>query len=116
MSVEVWVVLIVVAAVFILPRLLRGRKVPASLVAEKIRSGAVILDVRSPEEFRSGAYPGALNIPLGALAARLSELPKGKPVVVYCASGVRSASAARVLGAAGFADVLNAGGLGSMPR
>ncbi len=85
-------------------------------VLEKIKAGAVVVDVRTPEEFADGAYPGALNIPVQELGARAGEIPKGKPVVVYCASGARSAFAARMLKANGWADVVNAGGLDDMPR
>ncbi len=81
------------------------------LVKQKIEAGAVIVDVRTPEEFRDRAYPGALNIPVSSLVARMAEIPKDKPVIVYCASGARSASAARTLRQAGYRDVLNAGGL-----
>lgn len=88
---------------------------PSSLVKQKIDAGATIIDVRTPEEFRDGAYPGAINIPVSNLGARIGEIPKGKPVVLYCASGARSASAARAMKQAGFADVVNAGGLGDMP-
>ena len=88
----------------------------SSIVIEKIKSGAKIVDVRSAEEFRDGAYPGAVNIPLNELSRRLGEIPKDKPVVLYCMSGARSASAARVLKQAGFPDVVNAGGLSDMPR
>jgi rhodanese-related sulfurtransferase len=92
-----------------------GRRVSVDVVKQKLEAGATVLDVRTPQEFRGGAYPGARNIPVQELSARLTEVPKGKPVVVYCASGMRSASAARVLAQAGF-DVVNAGGLGHMPR
>jgi len=85
-------------------------------VLDKIKAGAVVVDVRTPEEFADGAYPGALNIPVQELGARAGEIPKGKPVVVYCASGARSAFAARMLKANGWADVVNAGGLDDMPR
>ena len=86
-------------------------------IKEKITSGARIIDVRSPGEFRDGAYPGAVNIPLATLAARMMELePKDKPIVVYCASGARSGQAARIRKPAGFSDVVNAGGLADMPR
>lgn len=44
----------------------------------------VILDVRSPEQFRIEHIPGAINIPLESLQARMSEIPKGKPIVAYC--------------------------------
>jgi phage shock protein E len=88
---------------------------PSSLVKQKIDAGATIIDVRTPEEFRDGAYPGAINIPVSNLGARLADISKSKPVVLYCASGARSASAARAMKQAGFADVVNAGGLGDMP-
>ena len=87
----------------------------SSLVRQKIDAGATIIDVRTPEEFRDGAYPGAVNIPVSSLGAHLAEIPKEKPVVLYCASGARSASAARAMRQAGFADVVNAGGLSDMP-
>jgi len=88
-----------------------------SIVKDKIKAGAKIIDVRTAGEFADEAYPGALNIPLAGLAARLGELgPKDSPIVLYCASGARSAQAARLLKQEGFADVVNAGGLDDMPR
>ncbi len=107
---------IAVITVIILKRLLGGGKVASSIVKQKLDSGAVIVDVRTPEEFRDGAYPGAKNIPLSDLGRRLGEIPKDKPVVLYCASGARSSSAARAMKQAGYADVINAGGLADMPR
>lgn len=104
------------AVVYLVIRYLGQGKAPASKVRAKIGAGATILDVRSPGEFSQGAYPKARNIPLDSLASRLSELPKDRPLVVYCASGARSAQAARLLKKAGYADVTNAGGLGAMPR
>ncbi len=90
---------------------------PVATIKEKIQAGARIIDVRSPGEFRDGAYPGAVNIPLATLPARMMELgPKDQPIVLYCASGARSGQAARILKQAGFTDVVNAGGLGDMPR
>jgi phage shock protein E len=89
--------------------------VASSIVKRKLESGAIIVDVRTPEEFRDGAYPGAKNIPLSDLGRRLGEIPKDKPVILYCASGVRSSSAAQAMKQAGYADVTNAGGLGDMP-
>ena len=106
----------VVALLLVARNVKGGRKVSDQVVRQKIAAGAVILDVRTPEEFATGAYPRAVNIPVQALARRMGELPKDRPIVVYCASGMRSASAAAALARAGFADVVNAGGLGSMPR
>ncbi len=78
-----------------------GRIKPAEARA-KVNAGALLVDVRTPGEFAGGALPGAKNIPVSDLAARLSELPKGKPVIVYCASGMRSSKAKSILKGAGF--------------
>ena len=84
---------------------------------DKIAAGAKIVDVRSPAEFKDGAYAGAVNIPLHSLPARMNELePKSTPIVLYCASGARSGQGARLLKQAGFTDVTNAGGLDDMPE
>lgn len=88
-----------------------------NIVKEKIAAGARIIDVRTEDEFADEAYPGAVNIPVGALPNRMKELePKDKPIVVYCASGARSAMAAQMLKASGWTDVVNAGGLYDMPE
>jgi phage shock protein E len=107
----------VVAAVLVLRRLIGGGKVSGQTIKDLIDQGARVVDVRTPDEFAGGAYPKARNIPLQALASRMRELePRDRPVVVYCASGARSAMAARALKMSGFATVVNAGGLGDMPR
>lgn len=88
----------------------------ANSLKEKIQAGARLVDVRTPEEYRDGSYPGAVNIPLAALLARSRELePKDMPIVLFCASGARSGQGARLLKQAGFKDVVNAGGLGDLP-
>jgi phage shock protein E len=89
-----------------------------TLVArEKITSGALVLDVRTDDEYQGGHYEGARNIPVQDLEARLNELgDKKRAVVVYCASGVRSARAADIMTKAGFTDVTNAGGYGDLMR
>jgi phage shock protein E len=101
--------------VLLLVRYLMTRHAPTAIVAAKLEAGATVVDVRTETEFRRGAYPGAMNVPLGELSSGLARIPKGRPVVVYCASGARSAMAARILRRAGYADVSNAGGLGQMP-
>ncbi|MFA6504749.1 MAG: rhodanese-like domain-containing protein [Treponemataceae bacterium] len=89
----------------------------ANIVKEMIKAGARIVDVRTEDEFSDEAYPGAVNIPVGVLPNRMKELePKDKPIVVYCASGARSAMAAKMLKASGWKDVVNAGGLSDMPE
>lgn len=88
----------------------------ANIIEEKIKAGALVVDVRTEDEFMDEAFPGAVNIPLGELQNRMHELePKENPIVLYCASGSRSAMAARILKMAGWKNVVNAGGLYDMP-
>lgn len=61
-----------------------------------VADGALLLDVRSPGEFAGGHLKGAVNIPIQALGSRLDEVSADK-VVVYCASGIRSRSARKLL-------------------
>jgi len=85
-------------------------------ILEMIKSGAKVIDVRSPEEFEDEHYPDAINIPVNLIQVRAGELgDKNAPLVLYCASGSRSAYAARMLSMAGFKKVVNAGGLYDMP-
>lgn len=64
-----------------------------------------VLDVRTPEEYASGHVPGAVNIPHDQVASRLEEVPKERPVVLYCRSGRRSGLAAEVLSGSGYQRV-----------
>lgn len=75
-----------------------------------VSSGALIIDVRTPTEFTSGHVDIAQNIPLGQLASHLKKLPKEKPIITCCASGMRSVSANRILRSSGFQEVFNGGG------
>ncbi|HWR11390.1 MAG TPA: rhodanese-like domain-containing protein [Rectinemataceae bacterium] len=85
-------------------------------VEQKIKAGAIVVDVRSQDEYADEHFPKALNIPVNELQARIGEIgPKDRPIVLYCASGARSAMGARILKSLGFADVTNAGGLSDMP-
>ncbi|HSJ05911.1 MAG TPA: rhodanese-like domain-containing protein [Longimicrobiales bacterium] len=71
---------------------------------------AAVLDVRGTAEWEAGRVPGVAHIPLGYLPERLDEVPRDRPVIVYCQSGARSAIAASVLAAAGITDVFNLAG------
>ena len=71
----------------------------------------ILVDVRTPEEFREGRIPGAVNIPLQSLQSRLAELPQDETIVLYCRSGNRSADAARILARAGYESVYDMGGI-----
>jgi phage shock protein E len=88
-----------------------------SALLEKIKSGAKIIDVRTSEEFGEEHYPNAINISVEQIQSRIVEIgDKNTAVVLYCASGARSAYAARILKNLGFTDVVNAGGLYDMPE
>jgi len=71
----------------------------------------LLIDVRTPEEFASGHIQNAINISVETLQARLDEVPGGTPVVVYCRSGNRSASAAQILIENGYQQVYDLGGI-----
>ena len=78
--------------------------------ANLIANGAQIIDVRTPGEFAGGHIQNAKNIPLGDLDRNLTKIKKDKPVITCCASGMRSASARKILLSNGFTDVYNGGG------
>ena len=88
-----------------------------SLSVEKVKAWIigkekeyVLLDVRQPEEYRSGHLPGAVFLPLPDLIDRVGELDPQKSVVVYCRSGNRSRAAAAFLLSEGFSDVYSMDG------
>jgi phage shock protein E len=73
-----------------------------------VAAGVTVVDVRTPEEFADGHVPGALNIPYDEVGARLREIgPPSTPVLLYCYSGGRAATAARTLQEKGFARIYN---------
>jgi rhodanese-related sulfurtransferase len=74
------------------------------------QEGAVLLDVRNPDEWDEARVPGAPLIPLGELAERIDEVPGGEPLFVICAVGARSAKAAEFLRGKGIDAVNVAGG------
>src|SRR5688500_9359915 len=80
--------------------------------AARQQGGTVILDVRQPEEHQQGAIPGALHIARGNLESSIeSRVPdKATPIIIHCASGVRSAFAAKTLEELGYADVASMAG------
>ena len=78
----------------------------------------VVIDVRSAGEFRGGSFPSALNIAHSDISSSLNRLPQDKknPIIVFCASGMRSSSALSSLKKMGFTNVLNAGSYNNMMR
>ena len=84
-------------------------EVDTAAAADAIAAGAVVLDVREPDEFDQGALQGVVHIPRGHLEAQVEGrlLDKTAPVVVYCAGGVRSAFAAQTLQQLGYENVVS---------
>lgn len=83
--------------------------------AQLVKQGAIILDVRTKTEYEGGHIRGSINIPVDQLAGNLSKLKdKNKPIITCCASGVRSASARRILLSIGYAQVYNGGSWGAL--
>ena len=77
--------------------LARLRVVDARTAKRLADDGATLVDVREVSEYEAGHAPRAIHIPYEELEGRLGELPRGREVVVYCASGVRSSLAASLL-------------------
>ncbi len=73
--------------------------------------GAVLMDVREADEFRSGHIPGAVNVPLSAVSR--VTLPKDKPLFVYCLRGTRSRRAVSCFKRMGYQNVQSIGGIAS---
>jgi molybdopterin/thiamine biosynthesis adenylyltransferase/rhodanese-related sulfurtransferase len=74
--------------------------------------GAVVLDVREPDEYEQGAIPGAVHIPRGTLESSIEHriADKSAPVIIHCASGVRSVFAAKTLGELGYTGAVTVAG------
>ncbi|MGB9666130.1 MAG: FAD-dependent oxidoreductase [Candidatus Cryosericum sp.] len=85
--------------------------VGAEQLKEELSAGALLLDVREPDETSCGIIPGALTIPLSSLRARMGELPRGKKIILtYCKVGLRGYIAQRILSQSGFQVVNLSGG------
>lgn len=100
----------VMASFFLLKRM---SFVTEETAREHLNNGALVIDVRSPEEFRQGKVPGAINLPLGELRDKISARVKDKqqPLLVHCLSGGRSAIAKQQLKSLGYTNVFNLGSL-----
>ena len=82
-----------------------------------IASGAVVIDVRTADEYADDHLPRAINLPIQELASRMADVhqlvagDKARPIVVYCAAGARAAKAKQQLEANGYTHVVNGGGI-----
>lgn len=95
-----------IAVLFILRKWKMHKMKPK--IRQMLAQGGKVIDVRTRSEFASGHFRGAVNIPLDELESKFASLGrKDTPILVYCASGIRSSSAKRILESAGFTHVEN---------
>jgi rhodanese-related sulfurtransferase len=87
------------------------RQIDPKRASELIESGAMVIDVRDPEEYEAGHIAGARHVPLERLSAETAGGDQSGPVVFYCRSGDRSTSAAEAFAASGWDAHNIAGGL-----
>jgi rhodanese-related sulfurtransferase len=93
-------------------------KLTATELNEKLKFGKhpLVVDVRQPDEFRQGHIASAKLIPLNELRKHMGDLPKGREIVCVCASGSRSASAAKMLMKEGYTVFDMQGGMSAWKR
>jgi hydroxyacylglutathione hydrolase len=96
------------AAIASAPALVRSAEVTPQAANDR-RADAFVLDVRNSSEFAAGHLEGAHSLPYTRLVPRLAEIPRGRPILVHCAKGGRSAAATAMLQRLGF-DVTNVAG------
>lgn len=90
---------------------------PTPDLNEWVSNGAIILDVRTKSEYKSGHVKGSINIPLQELSAGLGKLKdKDRPIITCCASGMRSGSAKAILRTKGYSKVHNGGSWYNLQR
>ncbi len=93
-----------------------GIKSQKQKITEAKARGALVVDVRTPAEFKHGHIRGSVNIPLDKIASKSAELAKkGKPVITCCRSGMRSRSAAMTLKAKNI-EAINGGAWTSLQK
>lgn len=104
-----WVAALALGVALGMQQLQAADGVDAKQAQVMVKQGALLIDVREPDEYSAGHVPDAKLIPLGKLGAHLQELSayKDQPVVVMCRSGRRSARAVELLQEAGFSRVSN---------
>lgn len=82
--------------------------------SDLVNNGAIVLDVRSANEFKGGHVKGAKNTPLDELMKHASKIKKDTVIITCCASGMRSSVAKNTLKSNGFQNVYNGGGWNSL--
>lgn len=94
----------------------RVSEVSPAEARERQQAGALLVDVREPEEWREGHAAGARHLPLGELSHKIATLPKDREVLFICRSGNRSAKATVAARAAGLNATNVAGGTSAWAR
>jgi len=90
--------------------------VSATRALELVKEGATLVDVRESSEWKSGHAPRAVHIPLAQIERGAGRLAKGRPVVVVCASGMRSRTGAKQLRSLGYDATSVSGGMAAWQR
>lgn len=91
---------------------LKGPDINQGVKEYSTTDGAVLLDVRTPDEYRQGHIPGSKNVPLQSISKVAGMIDnKSTPIFVYCLSGARSRQAAAILKQMGYTNVKNIGGI-----
>lgn len=91
-----------------------GKSKKQDQIIDMLSNGGIIIDVRTPGEFKGGHVKGSKNIPLNTISNKVNDIKKlNKPVVLCCASGMRSAQATTLLKNAGI-EAINGGGWRSL--
>lgn len=108
-----WVVGIILLAIAASGCSSKGEPVKAW---QMINEGALLVDVRTPDEYKQGHLSGAKLIPVKEVEKRVAEFgeDKSRPIVVYCKRGIRSGRAEQTLLKLGFTNVLNGGGYNAL--
>ena len=91
---------------------LKGPDINQGVKEYSTTDGAVLLDVRTPDEYRQGHIPGSKNVPLQSISKVAGMIDdKSTPIFVYCLGGVRSRQAAAILQQMGYTNVKDIGGI-----
>lgn len=110
-----WTYLLIVAVVVVIFFMMKkAGQISSAHALAYLKQGAMVIDVRSPGEYRSGHLPSAINIPLDDLETSLPRRIKEKQQVLllHCLSGIRSGVAQRKLKALGYTQAFNVGSYG----
>ena len=104
---------VLILAFFIFNRIYRLKTIDKNL-GKKIENGAVILDVRTEKERKSGYIEGSKHISLGTIRERYVELDTASTYITYCSHGIRSVEVKNILKEKGFRKVYNGGALSDL--